>query len=175
MRDHSEAASALTAGRRGASELARRLPLGRAEARAPREGERVPERSDPVLNGPYDPPERYFQIGPHGPTGEVLPGRRPSESFVAIATARKGTGEQESLDFDLTGERRELNSLINDLRRDVERWRVRDYPRVTPTSRKLLTHWADPTREDRVLFCQREAAETAVFLAEVAGRDGYTD
>lgn len=40
---------------------------------------------------------------------------------------------------------------------------------------KLIQHWADPARENRVLFCQREAAETAVFLAEVAGRHGYTD
>jgi len=54
-------------------------------------------------------------------------------------------------------------------------WRQRGYGRVTPTTRKLLLHWADPAREDRVLFCQREAAETAIFLAEVAGRDGFTD
>jgi type III restriction enzyme len=32
-----------------------------------------------------------------------------------------------------------------------------------------MQHWADPTRENRVLFCQRDAAETAIFLAEVAG------
>ena len=36
-------------------------------------------------------------------------------------------------------------------------------------------HWADPKRENRVLFCQREAAETAIFLAEVAGRHGEPD
>ena len=54
-------------------------------------------------------------------------------------------------------------------------WRHRDYERVTPTTRKLLQHWADDTRENRVLFCQREAAETAIFLAEVAGRHGYAD
>jgi hypothetical protein len=46
------------------------------------------------------------------------------------------------------------------------------YPGVTPISRKLLQHWADRDRENRVLFCQREAAETAIFLAEVAGRHG---
>ena len=49
------------------------------------------------------------------------------------------------------------------------------YAGVTPISRKLLQHWADPTRENRVLFCQREAAETAIFLTEVAGRNGVTD
>lgn len=48
---------------------------------------------------------------------------------------------------------------------------------VTPFSRKLLAHWSagPPTRDDPVLFCQREAAETVIFLAEVAGRYGTAD
>ena len=48
-------------------------------------------------------------------------------------------------------------------------------PGVTPVTRKLLQHWADPTREDRVLFCHRGAAETAIYLAEAAGRRGEPD
>ncbi len=135
---------------------------------------------NPILNAPYDPPTRHFEIGSHGPTGVVKDGRRPSESFIPIPPSKKGVrtkdgAVQEVLDFDITRERRERNSLINDLRRDVERWRQFGYERVTPTTRTLLTYWADPDRENRVLFCQREAAETAIFLAEVAGRHGYTD
>lgn len=45
----------------------------------------MPDLSDPVLNGPYDPPSRFFEIGPEGPTGEIQQGRRPSESFIPIA------------------------------------------------------------------------------------------
>ena len=136
--------------------------------------------SNPILNRPYDAPTRYFELGPHGPTGEIKDGRRPSESLVPIAASRKGTklvdgSVQATLDVELTAERRERNDLINDLRREIERWRHRDYARVTPTSRKLLQHWADPARENRVLYCQREAVETAIFLAEVAGRHGYAD
>jgi type III restriction enzyme len=136
--------------------------------------------SNPILNRPYDVPTRYFELGPHGPTGVIKEGRRPSESLIPIALSRKGTKQadgsvQPTFDLELTAERRERNDLINDLRREVERWRLRDYERVTPTTRKLLQHWADPTRENRVLFCQREAAETAIFLAEVAGRHGYAD
>ncbi|MCV7407955.1 BPTD_3080 family restriction endonuclease [Mycobacterium marseillense] len=131
---------------------------------------------NPVINAPYDPPARHFVIGPHGPTGEIKDGRRPSESFIPIAKAKKGgKPAQQEIDFDLTGERRQRNSLINDLRRDVDLWRQRGYERVTPISRKLLQHWADADRENRVLFCQREAAETVIFLAEVAGRYGYRD
>lgn len=134
---------------------------------------------NPILNSPYDPPDRYFVLGPKGPTGEIKAGRRPSESFIPIPPAKKGkaAAEQETLDFDITGERREENSLINDIRREVELWRARRFPDVTPISRKLLEHWAGmaDAREDPMLFCQREAAETAIFLAEVAGRRGHTD
>ncbi len=45
---------------------------------------------NPILNSPYSQPDRYYEIGPHGPTGEVREGRRQSESFVPIAVTRKG-------------------------------------------------------------------------------------
>lgn len=134
--------------------------------------------SNPVLNSPYEPPTRHFELGQRGPTGLILDGRRPSESFIPVPKSRKGNSAsviQESLNFDLTGERREKNTLINDLRREVERWRQSGYRGVTPTTLRLLQHWADPNRDNRVLFCQREAAETAIFLTEVAGRHGYAD
>lgn len=138
--------------------------------------------ANPILNSPYDQPDRYYVIGPNGPTGEIKDGRRPSESFIPIALTRKGQrggqgGVQQGFDFDATGERREKNSLINDIRRDLAKWRRgREYAGVTPISRKLLQHWADPDRENRVIFAQREAAETAIFLTEVAGRaHAYAD
>lgn len=141
--------------------------------------------ANPILNNPYEPPSRHHELGPQGPTGTVVAGRRDSESFVPIAKAKKGatpaaamsvpSSEQQSLDLDITGERRKENDLINSLRRDVGLWRLRGYPTVTPHTRKLLEHWSDPTRENRVLFAQREAAETAIYLAEVAGRSGNTD
>src|SRR4051812_22184925 len=123
----------------------------------------VADLSDPILNGPFDAPSRYFEIGPAGPTGEVREGRRPSESFIPIPVSRKAktaSRTQEAFDFDVQGERRERNQFVNDLRREVDRWRLRDFERVTPTTRKLLQYWADPHRENRVLYCQREAAET---------------
>src|SRR6266567_2875056 len=134
--------------------------------------------SNPIINSPYDPPDAHFEIGPTGPTGRLLQGRRPSESYIPVPISRKGrhTGQQ-AFDFDVTGERREQNTLINDIRREVERWRASNWNGVTPYTRKLLAHWAagPPDRDDPVLFCQREAAETAIFLAEVAGRHGTAD
>ena len=99
---------------------------------------------NPILNSPYEPPGRHFVIGPHGPTGEIKAGRRPSESYIPVPVSRKGqkgkrdSNEQQGFDFDATGERREVNSLINDIRARVELWRARGYGGVTPITRKLL-------------------------------------
>jgi type III restriction enzyme len=49
--------------------------------------------SNPILNSPYEPPSSYFELGDHGPTGTVLPGRRPSESFIPIPVSKKGRGD----------------------------------------------------------------------------------
>jgi type III restriction enzyme len=101
---------------------------------------------NPILNSPYEQPDQHYEIGPDGPTGEIRDGRRPSESFIPIAVTKKGKRakdgtQQEGFDFDATGERREKNSLINDIRRDVARWRRSgDYDGVTATTRKLLQH-----------------------------------
>ena len=43
---------------------------------------------------------------------------------------------------------------------------------VTPTTRRLLEHWSDPERDNPILFAQREAAETAIYLAEAAQKQG---
>jgi type III restriction enzyme len=134
--------------------------------------------SNPILNSPYRPPQAHFELGHRGPTGETREGRRPSESFIPVPASKKGrNSQQQAIDFDVTGERREQNSLINDIRREVERWRANDWNGVTPYTRKLLAHWSagPPTRDDPVFFCQREAAETAIFLTEVAGRHGTAD
>ena len=136
----------------------------------------VSDLANPILNSPYEAPERHFELGADGPTGEIFDGRRPSESFIPVPRPKKGTAQQ-SLDFDVTGERRELNSLINDIRFEVDRWRARGYPGVTPNTRKLLHHWAAGKAEndEPLFFCQREAAETVIYLAEVAGRHGHAD
>ena len=62
---------------------------------------------NPILNSPYEQPDRYYEIGSQGPTGEMKDGRRPSESFIPIAVTKKGKKgedgfEQEAFDFDAT-------------------------------------------------------------------------
>lgn len=73
--------------------------------------------ADPVLNGPFDPPSRYFELGRKGPTGKIIAGRRPSESFIPVPQTKKrgkkaAADIQDALDFDLTHENIEKNTLI---------------------------------------------------------------
>ena len=39
---------------------------------------------------------------------------------------------------------------------------------MTATTRGLLQHWTDPARSRRLFFCQVEALETLIFIAEAA-------
>lgn len=89
----------------------------------------VASLSNPVLNSPYELPAKHFEIGLNGPTGEVLDGRRPSESFIPVAPTRKGRrGGDDSVQemLMLTQEQVVRNTQIDDLRREVAIWRNRD-------------------------------------------------
>lgn len=135
---------------------------------------------NPVLNGPYDVPARHWMLDEHGAlTSDIAPKRRPSESWVPVPAQRKGraaraaqpaAGVQGELDVTRTGERRDVNSTINRLRQEVDGWRSSGFPGVTATTARLLRYWADAGRDNRVFFAQREAVETAIYIAEVAGR-----
>ena len=125
-----------------------------------RNGRNRHQQPDPQLA--LRPAGGVFRARTERPDRGWLTGRRPSESFIPIPVARRGRGEQQTLDFDVTGERRERNALINDIRREVERWRAVSTGGVTPITRKLLQHWAaDPP-----------TARTGVLLPARGGRDG---
>ncbi|WP_210481539.1 BPTD_3080 family restriction endonuclease [Naasia sp. SYSU D00948] len=132
--------------------------------------------ANPVINVPYEEPMRHFVLDEAGrPTGEIANARRRSEFFVPVPKPKKSKKSQATqLAFDLTDEKVERNDAIDQLRDDLRYWRLQGYAGVTPITRKLLEHWSDPKRENRILFAQREAAETAIYLAEVVGRDKYT-
>jgi len=66
----------------------------------------------------------------------------------------------------------ELNEQVNQVRRNVDRWRKAGYPNLTPTSRRLIEYWNDSARDNPILFCQIEAAETAIYVAEAAAKSG---
>jgi type III restriction enzyme len=57
--------------------------------------------------------------------------------------------------------------MVNQIREDVARWRDSGFEGVTPITRELLRHWASPDRRRRLFFCQLEAAQTVIYLAEI--------
>ena len=139
-----------------------------------RVGGRVADRviDNPIINSPYRAPSRHFRFDVDGITNEVVDERRPSSYFVPVPRPRK---HYRQLDLgELTADQIELNQRVNLIRRQVGLWRQRDYPDVTPTTGRLLKYWTDPDRDNPVLFCQREAAETAIWLTESAQRTGDT-
>ncbi|OCB15432.1 BPTD_3080 family restriction endonuclease [Mycobacterium intracellulare] len=123
--------------------------------------------ANPVINGPYDEPSRHFKFDSDGITDEIIDERRPSEYFIPVPQTKK-KGAQLQFDPDWTADRIQPNILVNQIRNQVDLWRKRGYPDVTPTTRRLLEYWSDSSRLNRILFAQREAAETAIFLTEAA-------
>jgi type III restriction enzyme len=128
---------------------------------------------NPILNSPYEVPTRYWKFDDDGITDQVQKGRRPSAYFMPIPAAKRRQAAQAQLEFvEWTKDRIEETRFVNEVRRAVDRWRLEGWPGATATTRLLLEHWNDPERERRLFFCQIEAAETAIWFAEIAGKTG---
>ena len=121
---------------------------------------------NPVINSPFEEPQRHFKFNARGITEEIADGRRSSEYFMPFPKPKKQSGAAQ-LQFELPDrDLREANAFINEVRIQVAAWRNSGYLGVTPTTRRLLEHWNNPENEPRLYFCQREAVETAIYLNE---------
>ena len=127
---------------------------------------------NPIINSPFDEPNRHFRFTEEGITNEIVDGRRTSSYFVPIAQPKKKGDKQRVLDTEWTQDRIEENKLVNDIRRRVALWRQGGYVGVTPTTARLIAYWTDPDREKKLFFCQNEALETAIYMVEVAKKYG---
>ncbi|MGH7438681.1 MAG: BPTD_3080 family restriction endonuclease, partial [Polyangiaceae bacterium] len=135
----------------------------------------------PILNSPYEPPVRHWELDKDGqPTQKIIETRRRAEFITPIPRPRKTTktAKQEALVFDegkglSTREQRyDPTPIINEVRAHVEAWRSLPRPEqwgVTPETARLLEHWRQHKFSSiRPFFCQIEAVETAIWLTEVA-------
>ena len=126
---------------------------------------------NPIINSPFQEPQQHHELDDRGnPTGNVIAQRRKSTYLTPIPQPRKQTGQQMSF-LDGTAEKEEENYTINQIRQQVKLWRQRGYPNITRTSRQLLEYWTAEGRERRLFFCQIEAVETAIYIAEAAKRE----
>lgn len=128
---------------------------------------------NPVLNSPFEEPGKHFKFDEEGITNEVVTQRRSSIYFIPIPPPKK-KGRQLSFDTEWTEDRIQENTFINQVRSRVAIWRKGGYQGITRTTRRLLEYWQNPERERRLFFCQLEALETAIYIAEVASKYGDT-
>ena len=140
----------------------------------------------PILNSPYERPGRHWELDEDNrPTNRVVDGRRPSAYVSPIPAPRKRRARQLALVADETAaavgtadQQYDLTAFVNGLRRAVDGWRAAPESawRVTPETARLLRHWRRHAFGGvRPFFCQVEAAETVIWLTEVApkiGREG---
>ena len=127
---------------------------------------------NPIINAPFEEPRRHFRFDEDGITDDVVPARRPSSYFVPIAQPKK-KGKDKQLTFqDWTADRIEENKAVNFIRQRVNIWREGGHPEITPVTRRLLEHWTQQDRFRRLFFCQIEALETLIYIAEAANKFG---
>ncbi len=118
---------------------------------------------NPILNNPYAEPLRYWLYQQGQPV--VMDGRRPAGYYFK---ARRTPKEQFSF---LTDEQFVELEEVNQIRKRVGDWRKAGYAGVTTVTRRLLEQWNNPERERKLFFCQREAAETIIWLTEIYPRE----
>ena len=135
----------------------------------------------PILNSPYECPQRHWELDEQGqPTQKIIENRRRAEFITPIPKPKKrkkGSGQQDFV-FDegkgLSTQEQQYDptSIINEVRGHVNRWRAWPNPsewQVTPETARLLQHWRHHKFAGvRPFFCQVEAVETAIWLTEVA-------
>src|SRR5258708_25457738 len=115
----------------------------------------------PILCNPYEEPTAHWKYHRESGIGAKMPGRGPAEYWYRTKSAGRGQSEFEF------AEGREPLVIVNQLRADVAHWRSLNYEGVTPVTRELLQYWSRADRPRRLFFCQREAVETVIYLAEI--------
>ena len=144
---------------------------------------------EPILNSPYEYPAQYWELDADGqPTNQIIARRRRAEFITPIPKPKKrrsARGVQKELvlysDDGVSTETQQYDPtpIINLIREKVALWRQlpnsSDW-RVTPETARLLQHWRSyPFQSIRPFFCQVEAVETAIWLAEVAPQLGKAE
>ena len=128
---------------------------------------------NPILNSPFAEPSRHFKFTEEGISSEIVESRKISSYFIPIAKSKKkNKSSQLEFETEWTQDRIEENKFINQIRSKVAKWRQGGYQGVTKTTRYLLEYWRNPERDRKLFFCQMEAMETAIYIAEVAKKYG---
>ena len=114
-----------------------------------------------IINSPYEEPKTYWSYNRETRTFARKDGRRPAGYVIASESSRA---------FDDPGIFVEI-PLVNKIRPRVKAWRehpTNPYAGVTGITKRLLEHWHNYEEREfrRFFFCQLEAIETLIWLAE---------
>lgn len=112
----------------------------------------------PILNGPFDEPDRHWHLE-QGEPPEERPGRRPAGYYYRDPRrgVQDGGGSR--------GVWKEM-PLANLIRDRLREWQAAGRPGITRTTAELIDWWNREGRHPRLFFAQREAVETVIFLTE---------
>lgn len=118
----------------------------------------------PILCSPYEAPSVHWQYDRTTGEASKIAGRRPSRYWYKTKDIAGDAAGQ--LTLELSEGQDDLHT-VNQIREDVARWRASNFEGVTPVTRELLNFWASPDRPRRLFFCQLEAVQTVIYLAEI--------
>jgi len=117
------------------------------------------EVETPIINDAYSEPAQHWVIR-KGEPPVLKPGRRPASQFWRPATKAQREEHPDGVVMDL--------DIVNRIRGEMKRWKAEGYQGASEVTRELLDYWQREEREKPVVFCQREAAESIIFLREAA-------
>lgn len=116
----------------------------------------------PIINSPYEEPTKHWVFEEKQP--RLVEQRRPAGFFVSKRT-RDSSSPIAAEELIIYDDQLAL-APVNEIRRRVREWRKSGYPGATRITQDLLRYWNDANRERKLFFCQREAAETVIWLVE---------
>lgn len=109
-----------------------------------------------IINSPYVEPNKHWLYDREIQEFNLVDGRRPAGYVIATPNSQS---------FDDPGVFKEIE-LANQIRSRIARWQNDGRPGLTGISRRLLEYWISEERDHKFFYCQIEAIETLIFLAE---------
>lgn len=110
-----------------------------------------------IINSPYEAPRRQWDYNHQLMAFELAEDRRPSGYTIASSSQRLINDPGVFVQI----------PLVNQIRKRVTEWRAGGYAGISGITKNLLEHWYDTeARTNRFFFCQLEAIETLIWLAE---------
>jgi type III restriction enzyme len=119
----------------------------------------------PILCSPWRAPDKHWVYDLATGEAREEAGRRKAGYWYK--TKRTGSAQLQLAGF--AEENFDDLPLVNLLREDVSRWRDSKYENATQVTKQLLAWWSREGHARPLFFCQLEAVETSIYLAEILG------